>query len=66
MDYFTLNKLFTSLQYGYRANRSTELAVLKVMDINIDNMNRNLMPVNVYIVSQTPLTALTITFFSRN
>ena len=49
MDYSTLNKLFTSQQYGYRANRSTELAALELMDRNIDNMNRNLTPVNVYI-----------------
>ena len=48
-DYFTLNKLFTSQQYGYRANRSTELAALEHMDRNLDNMNRNLTPVNVYI-----------------
>ena len=48
-DYFTLNKLFTSQQYGYRANRSTELAALGLMDRNIDNMNRNLTTVNVYI-----------------
>ena len=49
MDYFTLNKLFTSQQYGYRANRTTELAALELIDRNIDNMNRNLTPVNVYI-----------------
>ena len=49
MDYFTLNKLFTSQQYGYRANRSTELAALELLDRNLDNMNRNLTPVNVYI-----------------
>ena len=48
-NYFTLNKLFTSQQYGYRANRSTELAALELMDRNLDNMNRNLTPVNVYI-----------------
>ena len=48
-DYFTLNKLFTSQQYGYRENRSTELAALELMDRNLDNMNRNLTPVNVYI-----------------
>ena len=47
--YFTLNKLFTSQQYGYRANRSTELAALELTDRNLDNMNRNLTPVNVYI-----------------
>ena len=50
-DYFTLNKLCTctSQQYGYRANRSTELAALELMDRNLDNMNRNLTPVNAYI-----------------
>ena len=48
-DYFTLDKLFTSQQYSYRANRSTELAALELMDRNLDNMNRNLTPVNVYI-----------------
>ena len=44
-----MNKLFTSQQYGYRANRSTELAALELMDRNLDNMNRNVTPVNVYI-----------------
>ena len=38
-----------SQQYGYRENRSTELAALELMDRNLDNMNRNLTPVNVYI-----------------
>ena len=38
MDYFTMNKLFTSQQYGCRANISTELAVLELMDNNVDNM----------------------------
>ena len=49
MDYFTLNKLLTCQQYGYRANRSTELAALELMDRNLDNMNRNLTLANVYI-----------------
>ena len=48
-DYFTMNKLFTSQQYGYRENRSTELAALELMDRNLDTLNRNLTPVNVYI-----------------
>ena len=43
-DYFTLNKLFTSQQYGYRANRSTKLAALELIDRNIDKMKRNLTP----------------------
>ena len=38
MHYFTSNKLFSSQQYGFRANRSTELAALQLMDRNI-NLN---------------------------
>ena len=32
MHYFTSNKLSSSQQYGFRANRSTELAALELMD----------------------------------
>ena len=39
MDYFTLNKIFTSQQFGCRANRSNELAALELIDNNVDNMN---------------------------
>ena len=39
MHYFTSNKLFSSEQYGFRANSSTELQVLELPDRNIDNMN---------------------------
>ena len=49
MHYFTSNSLFTSQQYGFRANRSTELAALGLMDRNIDNMNKNLTPINIYV-----------------
>ena len=49
MHYFTSNKLFSSQQYGFRANRSTELAALGLMDRNINNMNKNLTPINIYV-----------------
>ena len=49
MDNFIWNNLLTSQQYGYRANRSIELSALELMDRNIDNMYRNLTPVNMYI-----------------
>ena len=49
MRYFTSNKLFSSQQYGFRANRSTELAALELMDRNINNMNKNLTPINIYV-----------------
>ena len=49
MHYFTSNKLFSCQQYGFRANRSTELAALELMDRNINNMNKNITPINIYV-----------------
>ena len=45
MDYFTSNKLFSFQQWS---NRSTELAALELMDRNIDSINQNFSPVNIY------------------
>ena len=33
----------------FRANRSTELAALELMDRIINNMNKNLTPINIYV-----------------
>ena len=49
MQYFTSNKLFSSQQYGFQANRSIELAALELMDRNINNMNKNITPINIYV-----------------
>ena len=49
MHYFTSNKLFSSQQYGFQANRSIELAALELMDRNINNMNKNITPINIYV-----------------
>ena len=49
VKYFTNNNLLSSQQYGFRSNRSTDLAALEVMDRNIKNMNDNLWPVNIYL-----------------
>ena len=46
---FTSKELFSSQQYGFRPNRSTELAALELMDRNIDYMNQNFSPINIYI-----------------
>ena len=48
MDYFTSNELFSSQQYGFKPNRSTELAALESMDRNIDSMNQIFSPVNIH------------------
>ena len=49
MEYFTSHKLLSNQQYGFRPNRSTELATLELMDRNINNMNENFSPVNIYL-----------------
>ena len=49
MHYFSENKLFSTQQYGFRPNRSTELAALELMDRNIDNMNKGRCPINIYV-----------------
>ena len=48
-QYFTDNNLLSSQQYGFRSNRSTELATLEIMDRNIHHMNENCCPVNIYL-----------------
>ena len=49
MEYFTFPNLLANQQYGFRPNRSTELAALKLMDRNIKFMNQSLCPVNNYL-----------------
>ena len=49
VEYFTTNNLLSSQQYGFRSNRSTDLAALELMDRNIKNMNDNLWLVNIYL-----------------
>ena len=49
MHYYSENKLFSTQQYGFRPNRSTELAALELMDLNIDNMNKSRCRINIYI-----------------
>ena len=49
MEYFTFHNLLANQQYGFRPNRSTELAALELMDRNINFMNQSLCPVNIYL-----------------
>ena len=49
MHYFSENKLFSTQQYGFRPNKSTELAPLELIDRNIDNMNKSRCPINIYV-----------------
>ena len=47
MYYFNENKLFSTQLYGFRPNRTTELAAVELMDRNIDNMNKSHRPINI-------------------
>ena len=49
MHYFRENKLFSTQQYDFKPNRSTELAALELMDQNIDYMNKSRCPIKIYI-----------------
>ena len=49
MEYFTSHNLLASQQYGFRPNRSTELAALELMDRNVNCMNQNSCPINIYL-----------------
>ena len=49
MEYIRSHKLLSNQYYGFRLNRSTELATLELMDRNINYMNENLCPVNIYL-----------------
>ena len=43
VKYFTTNNLLSSQQYGFRSNRSTDLAALELMDRYIKKYDRQLM-----------------------
>ena len=49
IEYFTFHNLLANQQYGFRPNRSPELAALELMDRNINFMNQRLRPVNIYL-----------------
>ena len=49
MTYFTSHNLLASQQYGFRSNRSTELAALELMNKNVNCMNQNSCPINIYL-----------------
>ena len=49
MEYFTSHNLLASQQYGFRSNRSTELATLELMDRNVNCMNQNSCAINIYL-----------------
>ena len=49
MEYFTFHNLLASQQYGFKPNRSTELAALELIDKNINYTNHGFCCVNNYL-----------------
>ena len=48
-EYFTINNLFSSQQYGFRKNASTELAALELIDRLLTQLHDFKIPINFYI-----------------
>ena len=48
-EYFHTRELYYSSQYGFRKKHSTELATLEIIDIIIQEMDKHLTPINIYI-----------------
>ena len=48
-QYFDSNKLFYHSQYGFRKQRSTELAALELVEYILTEMDKNETPINVYL-----------------
>ena len=49
MKYLLENKLLSSQQYGFRANHSTELAALNLIDLLTYDLDNGKIPTNIYI-----------------
>ena len=47
--YLDHNNLLSEEQYGFRANHSAELAAIKLADYIVQEIDRKLTPVNIYI-----------------
>ena len=48
-DYFTVNGLFSTQQYGFTKNASTELAALELIDRLLNQLNARKIPINLYL-----------------
>ena len=48
-DYFQDEKLFYASQYGFRKGHSTEYAALEIVDRIMNDMDKGLVPINIYL-----------------
>ena len=49
MKYFTSHNFLANQLYGFRSNKTTELAALELMDRPITCVNQNSCPINIYL-----------------
>ena len=64
--YLDPNNLLSEQQYGFRANHSTELAAIKLVDYIVHEIARKLTPVNIYIDILKALHILNFVIFYIN
>ena len=48
-DFFSANKIFFTSQYGFRKSHSTELAALELVNRILIEMDKNRLPINIYL-----------------
>ena len=65
-DHFIKNNLLSEQQYGFRANHSTELAAMRLVDHINHEMDKNHTPFNIYIDYPKLLTPWTLKYYCLN
>ena len=65
-DHFIKNNLLSEQQYGFRANHSTELAAIRLVDHINHEMDKNHTSCNVYIDLSKALTPWTLKYYCLN
>ena len=50
-NYLLDNNMLSPQQYGFRSNHSTELAALNLVDELTYNLDRGIIPMNIYILT---------------
>ena len=65
-NFFHVNDLYFCIQYGFRKENSTELAVLELIDRITQQLDNGITPLMYTLIYQKPLIRLTITYCSTN
>ena len=65
-DYMTKNELLFKSQYGFKKLHSTELAAMEITDKIFSNLDKNQLPLAIYLNLQRRLILLTIPYSFQN